>query len=111
MLQIVAWSGMMVSFARTDGVAEAARKTFDGEHKCRMCHAIDATREAEQKQNGGSQAPVPDWSKFGKELALTTHVQAPKRLDEAAHVLSSPDPGWLWPVEAPNPPLPPPRAA
>lgn len=110
MLQVVAWSSMMLDFARTEGMAEAARKTFDGAHKCTMCHAIDATREAEQKQ-GGSKSPAPEWSKFGKELAFLSEVTLPPHYDGTARFLPVSQPGWLWPADPARPPSPPPRAA
>jgi hypothetical protein len=110
MLQVVAWSGMLVNYARTDGVAEAARKTFDGEHKCSLCHAIDDSRAAEQQQNDGSRAPAPEWSKFGKELAVFESCQAPARLDGTVVWQRIVSPDRLWSAEPAAPPSPPPRA-
>lgn len=109
MLQVVAWSGMLVSYTQSDGVVEAARKTFDGEHKCKLCHAIDASREAEQKQNDGPKAPSPEWSKFGKELVFLDDLRVPTRRDGTTRLLIPVEPDWLWPADPVRPPSPPPR--
>jgi len=110
MIQVVAWSSMMLDFARTDGVVEAARKTFDGAHKCTLCHAIDASRDVEQKQ-GGSKLPAPEWSKFGKELVSIDDVSVPVRHDRISRRPILTEPGWLWPADPAGPPIPPPRTA
>lgn len=40
-LQVVAWAGMLVNYSRDNGLAEAAEMTFDGDHPCPMCCAIE----------------------------------------------------------------------
>lgn len=49
-LQLVAWTGMIVTYARDASVAEALSKTFDGEHPCKLCLAIKEGRAQEKKQ-------------------------------------------------------------
>jgi hypothetical protein len=39
--QVVAWSGMLVSYSRDNALSEAVAMTFDGEHPCPMCVAIE----------------------------------------------------------------------
>ncbi len=41
LMQVVAWSGMLVSYSRDNTLAEAIGMTFDGEHPCPMCKAIE----------------------------------------------------------------------
>lgn len=55
-LQVVAWTGMIASSARQDGLAEAIRDTFDGQHPCRLCRAIE--REQHQPSESLKAAPV-----------------------------------------------------
>ncbi len=40
MLQVMAWTGMVVSYSRDASFAEALSMTFDGEHPCAFCHEI-----------------------------------------------------------------------
>jgi hypothetical protein len=47
-LQVTAWTGMLVARSQTSGVAEAVATTFDGKHPCAMCNAISAGQK-EQK--------------------------------------------------------------
>lgn len=49
-LQVTAWTGMLVSRTQTVGVEEAVRTTFDGAHPCEMCEGISAAKQEEQKQ-------------------------------------------------------------
>ncbi len=49
-LQLVAWTGMVVTYAQQGSVREALSKTFDGEHPCRLCLAIQEGRAQEKKQ-------------------------------------------------------------
>src|SRR5678816_4495576 len=49
-LQSIGWVSMVVSFAQTDSLDVAIKKTFDGKHPCRICKSVAAGRESEQKQ-------------------------------------------------------------
>jgi hypothetical protein len=40
-LQVVAWSGMLIQYSRDASFSEAWEKTFDGEHPCALCKAVD----------------------------------------------------------------------
>jgi len=40
-LQISAWAGMMVEYSRDNSFMDAAEMTFDGDHPCSMCKAIE----------------------------------------------------------------------
>ncbi|MBE7503391.1 MAG: hypothetical protein HS113_24500 [Verrucomicrobiales bacterium] len=50
-LQTVAWAGMIVAYAKEGTVREAISKTFDGEHPCPLCKAIEQGREHEKQQD------------------------------------------------------------
>ncbi len=54
-LQIVAWTGMIVTRTAETGVAAAVESTFDGEHPCPLCKALDSAKSQEQKDT-----PLPD---------------------------------------------------
>lgn len=50
-LQSVAWTRMLIANARSDTLPVAIRKTFDGDHPCKMCHQIREGREAERHES------------------------------------------------------------
>jgi hypothetical protein len=41
MLQMVAWTGMLIDYSRDNSFATAVAMTFDGEHPCAICHEVD----------------------------------------------------------------------
>ncbi len=78
MLQVVAWSRMLVDYSAQAGLADGMTMTFDGQHPCRMCKAIAESRKQRQDKNeepaaaisirmalkefvppGAAEAPVP----------------------------------------------------
>ena len=48
LLQGIAWTGMLISFAKEGTVMEAVQKTFDGQHGCALCHKVEEGRSASQ---------------------------------------------------------------
>jgi hypothetical protein len=48
-LQVVAWTGMAVSYSQSDSLSGALSKTFDGKHPCKLCKLVSAGKKAEQK--------------------------------------------------------------
>jgi hypothetical protein len=48
-LQSFAWMGMLIDYSRYASVSEAIVKTFDGQHPCNLCKAIDAGKKSETK--------------------------------------------------------------
>lgn len=46
LLQGIAWTGMLISFASKGTVIEAVQKTFDGQHGCALCHKVKEGRES-----------------------------------------------------------------
>ena len=45
-LQLVAWTGMLMSFSKTESIQEAVSKTFDGEHPCELCETVSEARKS-----------------------------------------------------------------
>jgi hypothetical protein len=50
LLQGIAWTGMLISFASEGAVIEAVQKTFDGQHGCALCHKVKEGRDSNHKQ-------------------------------------------------------------
>ena len=48
-LQSVAWTGMVFVYSRTAPLREALAKTFDGQHPCTLCKAVQEGKKSEQK--------------------------------------------------------------
>lgn len=50
-LQGIAWTGMLISFSRDGSLVEAVAKTFDGEHPCPLCKAVDKGQKQDQEKS------------------------------------------------------------
>ena len=107
LLQSVAWARMLVSYSRTDSLADAVGKTFDGEHPCPMCKKIKADRERERQE----QQPLPGASiaRVIVDLASAPAAAAIPSVPQDAFQPTATD--FLSPDElARQPPTPPPRS-
>jgi hypothetical protein len=49
-LQTGAWVGMIVQYSRQAGLKAGLARTFDGEHPCPICKAIEDGKKHEQKK-------------------------------------------------------------
>ena len=64
MLQVMAWTGMVISYSRDASFAEALGMTFDGEHPCAFCHEIrdglasDIGADTNADRKAPSQTPI-----------------------------------------------------
>lgn len=99
LLQTVAWSNMLATNLRTESFSEAVTKTFDGQHPCKMCKAIETGKKSEKK----TEFPAP-----GKKIEFIS--------ERGAFVFVAPSDYWLVPEVRPRqrellhrPPVPPPR--
>lgn len=76
LLQGIAWTGMLISFAREGAVIEAVEKTFDGQHGCALCAKVKEGRESDEgqpKQNG----QLSSTKKIDAVLVEMTRLVAP----------------------------------
>ena len=107
-MQVIAWSNMIVDYSARDGLIEGAKKTFDGEHPCCMCKAI---AEGKKKESPDNKLPQGSQGLVLKECVLTPIVRLspPAPLDRV--VLSVPDPDRHGRSFGHRPPVPPPRRA
>lgn len=101
-LQGVAWTGMFLANLNQGTVTEAVEKTFDGEHPCPMCLAI---QEGQKKEKDDSKPLVAkSVKKFEAVLVAETRLVAPP-----AQIRSFP---WLvssFEGRSERPSMPPPR--
>ena len=49
LLQTVAWTSMFAENLRESSFTRAVTKTFDGNHPCKLCHAISEGKKSEKK--------------------------------------------------------------
>ena len=47
-LQSVAWGGMIVEYSHSSPLVTAVQKTFDGQHPCGLCKAIQKSKGSEE---------------------------------------------------------------
>lgn len=107
-MQCVAWAGMLASYSSGRTAAEAVEMTFDGEHPCALCLAIQESREKE------TECPVDNnprgkLFKLLKDLPLlTAGLDFSRRLE--CEPVSVPDgPALLAGIDDASPAVPPPR--
>ncbi|MEO7678254.1 MAG: hypothetical protein ABIV39_15965 [Verrucomicrobiota bacterium] len=46
-LQVVAWTGMTLSYSKQESFSAALSKTFDGKHPCKLCKMVRAGKKAQ----------------------------------------------------------------
>jgi hypothetical protein len=102
-LQLVAWSGMLLSRVQTMPVAQALQTTFDGSAPCRICRAVDVLQT--------TQAPaVPKLDHPAPHLAPGIAVPLPQPA-ATCRIIAAPDAVRLMPVGSSDVPTPPPRGS
>jgi len=50
LLQTVAWGGMTITYAQTERLTVALKKTFDGKHPCKLCRFIAEEKKSEKEK-------------------------------------------------------------
>lgn len=101
-LQVAAWARMIVTYSQTDGLAQGVRETFDGQHPCNLCEAIEEARET--SSDSISAAPIP---LRVDSTAPDVTVALPHRTEKNIAHAPVQDAGESF---ARPPPVPPPRA-
>jgi hypothetical protein len=56
-LQSIAWTSMIVSYAKQQSFRTAIVRTLDGAHPCSLCHAVSKGGNSEKKSD--LQSPTP----------------------------------------------------
>ena len=101
-LQTGAWIGMVVQYSQRDGLKAGLAQTFDGEHPCSVCKAIQDGEKQEHKK-----APLLQTELKKDYLAPGNHFQVYQGWVEVKY------PGSTEEVDgvAFEPAVPPPRSA
>jgi hypothetical protein len=100
-LQSVAWVSMAVTYSQMDTLEVALKKTFGGQHPCKLCIAVKEGQQQEQKQSVLKLETKLDFVCL--QAIACVHPALPFTL------LSPPDDAAF--PRAESPPTPPPRLA
>jgi hypothetical protein len=104
LLQMTAWTGMLIARSQKSPVVEAVESTFDGDHPCRMCEAIKEAREEEEKR----EQDVPLVAKAQEhKFVLFRGCELPPAV--CIGELAWQDPALIFERRASAPSIPPPR--
>ena len=101
-LQSAAWVDMLVTYSRDGGFTEAVQKTFDGEHPCVRCKAIQKGQDTERKNESKSMQQKIEFFHEQPERFIA-------RLPEPSQDFVVHD--EVMPVRQASPDVPPPRWA
>jgi hypothetical protein len=77
LLQTVAWTTMFADNLQTESLHDAVTTTFDGDHPCDLCKAIDAAKKSEQKKQTSFEKLKLEFPLFHEDLVLI----APSRVE------------------------------
>ena len=104
-LQMVGWVSMTVEFARTASISQALEKTFDGEHPCALCLAVQ-----HRGLPADEHSPEKPKTKTDLKPLVISLWEAPVFLIQSASGIAS-CPGIHVPASGLKdcPPVPPPR--
>jgi hypothetical protein len=69
-LQGVAWTTMLAANLRTQSLATAMIRTFDGKHPCPLCQAIAAGKKSEQKNDFSFQSQKMEFPPVTEDFVL-----------------------------------------
>jgi hypothetical protein len=83
-LQVGAWAGMAVSYSQQGGLMCGLSQTFDGEHPCPICKAIQAGQKQEQKK-----APLLSSELKKDYLATWNQFQVCRQWSEVVYPVSA----------------------
>jgi hypothetical protein len=102
-LQGIAWTGMVIRYAAESNLADAVQKTFDGQHPCPMCKAIQKGKAEDKSRDQKQQTP-----KVKFELVMATQAFVLPGSPDFPRVISR---TASAPFRCAGPPKPPPRVA
>jgi hypothetical protein len=109
-MQAIAWTNMIVEYSAQDGLVQGTRKTFDGEHPCCMCKAIEQAKKQESGSRDEKLPQVPQGLVL-KDCLLSPIPSFPPPAPRDCVVLAVPGLEVRDSQLGDRPPVPPPRVA
>ncbi len=108
-LQVLAWTGMLVTYNADDGLATGLKDTFSGEKPCPMCKAIKSVQKAETDAPKGVSGPGANTlEKLAKEMMASQTTSGILLVPTPAKKPEFPS-DWTLSTRRDQPPVPPPR--
>lgn len=98
LFQTGAWVGMIVQYSQRDGLTAGLTQTFDGDHPCSMCKAIQDGKKQEQKapllQTEVKKDCLAPWNRFGvfQEWVKMKYFGSGEQIEEVAFEPAVPPP-------------------
>jgi hypothetical protein len=71
---------MSVEYSSQDGVVEGIKKTFDGEHPCALCRAVEKVKGEQGKSAPQEALSLGKDFKLSKDFTVMTTISQPLRL-------------------------------
>jgi len=102
-LQTIAWGKMLTSYSNQAGLEEGLRKTFDGQHPCKLCERIAQSRP-DSTSTHLAVAPIPHADLLWVFEAVTARIPQSEQTPISFGVTC------LIGANRASPLLPPPRA-
>ncbi len=81
LLQTLAWGNMLVDYSKQSSFSEAAKKTFDGEHPCKLCKVVSESKKQEEKK-----PLLKSEIKLDVALPSVVHLSDPRSTDLVVRV-------------------------
>lgn len=110
MLQVVAWTGMLVTRTAERGVAAAVESTFEGDEPCPLCKAVKAVQQSDQKEDQPANPESLITKLKLKDMVRTDDLAAlpPAHVPDRSPAPAMSD-AKRGPARSDAPPVPPPR--
>ena len=98
LFQTGAWVGMIVQYSQRDGLTAGLTQTFDGDHPCSMCKAIQDGKKQEQKapllQAEVKKDCLAPWNRFqvSQEWVKVKYFESGEQIEDVAFEPALPPP-------------------
>ena len=100
-LQLTAWSYMLISYTQQSSLQTAVADTFSGQRPCELCHIIEAVEQEQETPTPGSRT-ADDFRLLIPQLTRVLLSAPPHQEFAYAETIIRPE-SWHWPVPAPPP--------
>lgn len=107
-LQVVAWSRMLMDYSSEEGLARGMAMTFDGQHPCKLCKAIAKSQKERDAPGQPKDSPLLDPAFKSFLSPAITAAPIPRSIDFLATGFAPVRESGS--IHGERPPLRPPRA-
>lgn len=108
LMQVYAWTGMLVRYSQDEGLLQAAKDTFSGDRPCELCHKIAAAKQSDPADDEEPLLAIRA-GKLLQEMIASEVVEIGPPCAADFEVAGFPRVPLLRQLGIPAPPTPPPR--